>query len=447
MASISDQMAFIQDFIQTSKVARADGANKAETRHKIINTILHDILSWPKNRVSVEEYVQPGFADFVLKKENGDDLLFIEAKREGIFFELPRARRSDETHGFVNIAQLHSDANIKAAMTQVRSYCIDTGCEFAGITNGHEWVFFKVFEKGKRWDTLKAFVIRDLRFFGDSFTKAINHFSYNSIVDHASLMDLLTSIPPRDRETYFVKERIPSYSHSINANRLANFLRPIVNKHFGVIGDGQKEFMSKCYVTERDYAQAAKGMRSHIQDSLTPYFQEFGVTQLDDEAAVGGLGGRLTRNIEYDRHGEVLILFGGKGSGKSTFIRRLLHHSPPKWLKDHSKIAIVDLLKVPEDKPVIRQMIWGSIVRQLDTSNILSMTRDSLLKALFYDRYEVAQKQDLAGISEDSQLYHEKLNSLVAEWKSDLEYCLLCRCLLPIVGGHLGSERCQGVCG
>lgn len=53
--------------------------NEAETRHKVIDFIIHDFLSWPKNRVAVEEFIAPGFADYVLKKTNGDDLLFIEA--------------------------------------------------------------------------------------------------------------------------------------------------------------------------------------------------------------------------------------------------------------------------------------------------------------------------------------------------------------------------------
>ena len=43
--------------------------NEAETRHKIIDFVLHEFLSWPKNRVAVEEYINPGFADFILKKK------------------------------------------------------------------------------------------------------------------------------------------------------------------------------------------------------------------------------------------------------------------------------------------------------------------------------------------------------------------------------------------
>ena len=51
-----------------SLIAKQGGRalNEADTRHRVIDFVLHELLSWPKNRVSVEEYVAPGFADYVL---------------------------------------------------------------------------------------------------------------------------------------------------------------------------------------------------------------------------------------------------------------------------------------------------------------------------------------------------------------------------------------------
>ena len=77
-AKSSDNFEAMQSIISSSD---ARTRNEAETRHKIIDFIVHDFLSWPKNRVAVEEYINPGYADYILKKENGDDLLFIEAKK------------------------------------------------------------------------------------------------------------------------------------------------------------------------------------------------------------------------------------------------------------------------------------------------------------------------------------------------------------------------------
>ncbi len=177
--------------------------NEADTRHKIIDFIIHDYLAWPKNRVAVEEYINPGYADYILKKENGEDLLFIEAKKEGAFFELPVPYSSSERSAYIPIKKLISKEKIKHALQQVRAYCFDTGCEYAAITNGHEWIFFKTFEKGKRWDDLHAFVIRAPNFFTDDYTKAINALSFTAIMENASLSSLLTTFKPKDRGIFY----------------------------------------------------------------------------------------------------------------------------------------------------------------------------------------------------------------------------------------------------
>lgn len=397
--------------------------NEAETRHKIIDFVLHDFLSWPKNRIAVEEYINPGFADYILKKENGEDQLFIEAKKEGIFFELPLAHNPEETHCYLSIKKLLSNDNIKSAMQQVRTYCFDTGCEYGCISNGHEWIFFKIFEKGKRWEDLKAFVVRSLSFFIDDYTKAINTLSFIAIFDNASLSPLLSSSQPKDRSIFYPKDKILSYSHPINANRLASTLRPIANHYFGIISDDDTDFMDKCYVSQREYKSTFDGIHSLIQDSLSPYFAEYGVSQLDDTGKGGKLGGRLTKNLKKGRKGEVLVLFGGKGAGKSTFIKRLLHHTPPRWLKDHSVISIVDLLKIPENKETIRAHIWKKLVETLDTENILYSDRSIVIEKLFDDRYQVSLKQDLSGLQVNSDTFNLKLNELIANWKSDHLYC------------------------
>jgi GTPase SAR1 family protein len=396
--------------------------NEADTRHRVIDFVLHDLLAWPRNRTNVEEYIAPGYADYVLKKANGDVVLFVEAKKEGVFFNLP-ALPNGQTSGYVAIGKLLSDANVSAAMKQVRDYCFNDGSEYAAITNGHEWVFFRIFERGKRWESLKAFVIRDLSFWEREYTKAYNSLSYSAISEDLSLADLLNSSPPQDRSIFFAKDRIPSYSHSITANRLASALRPVVNHYFGVIGDDDTEFMDRCYVSERDYQHAFDGMRSLIEDSLSPYFAAQGIQQLEDTGKGGRLGGRLTKNIKKGRKGEVLVLFGGKGAGKSTFIKRLLHHNPPRWLRDHSVVAIIDLLKTPEDVEVIRAAIWDGLVDALDYEKFLSADRSTILEKLFSDRYEIANRQELAGLSKSSDMYNSRLNDLVATWKSDKRYC------------------------
>ena len=405
----------------------ADAANRdrneAETRHKIIDFILHDLLAWPRNRVAVEENIHPGFADYILKKANGEPLVFVEAKKEGLYFELPLPHNADETSSYIGIKKLLTDSNIKAAASQVRTYCADTGCEYACITNGHEWIFFKTFEKNVRWDSLNALVIRRLEFFEREYTRAVNSLSFLAITDRSALPGILSSMPPRDRSLFYPKEKIAAYSHTITANKFASKLRPIANIYFGVISDNDTEFMTRCYVSDRDYASTYAGMRTLIHDSLSPYFQQFGVQQLDDAEDGGLLRDRLEAGLQREQRDEVLVLFGGKGSGKSTFIKRLLHHKPPAWLGKHSVIAIVDLLTTPEEHSLIDDFVWMSIIKSLDTDSVMQADRDTLLEQLFQDRFEVARKQTLAGLDPASPTYNLQLADLISQWKEDYVYC------------------------
>lgn len=397
--------------------------NEADTRHRLIDLVLHDVLSWPRNRVSVEEYIRPGYADYVLRKSNNEPIILVEAKREGQFFQIPHETRPEEQSGYIGIQKLMSDDAIKIAINQVRSYCVDVGCEYAAITNGHEWIFFKTFEKAQRWDAGKAFVIRRLSFFLNEYTKGVNSLSYHSIIDKASLPVLLTSMPPKDRGIYYPRDRINTFSRSVDSNRLASVLRPLVSRYFGVIDDANPEFMKRCYVSQRDDQSSLSGIRSLIHDGLTPYLADYGVKQLHNDSTGGQIGEKITKAVRNNRKGEVLVLFGGKGAGKSTFIRRLLHHETPKWLRDHAAVVILDLLNVPENIDEIRKFIWNNIVLHLDKDNLLQADRSELISSIFREKFEVANRQDLAGLSPDSEAYNLLLNGLVAGWKSDQVYC------------------------
>lgn len=397
--------------------------NEADTRHKIIDVLLHQILAWPRNRVSCEEHVRPGFADYILKTPRKEPLLLIEAKKSGQYFTLPHPPKPSDSFYYVKIQTLLTEQNIREAMTQARTYCIDIGCEYAAITNGHEWIFFKIFEKTKRWEDLNAFAIRHNSYFWLNEIHAKNNLSFASITERSSLPSLLTSAPPKDRAIYYAKDKISSYEHAISSNRLAVHLRPLITKYFGVIDDDDQDFMESCYVVQRDYKHAIDGMHALIQDSLSPYLTEFGIQQLDASKLGGKLGERLLENARSSPKGEVLVLFGGKGSGKSTFIKRLLHHTPPPWLEAHSRVAILDLLKVPENQEIIRDTIWTKLVDQLDSDHMLSETRERLLTLLFKERFKVASRQDLFGLAHHSEAYNTKLNDLVANWKADRTYC------------------------
>lgn len=395
--------------------------NEADTRHQVIDCILHDVLSWPRSSVACETYTKAGFADYVLLGRRDGHILFIEAKKSGNYFTLP-ATISKSLFRYVAVKTLLTNRAIKKAVEQVRAYCLNTGCEYAAVTNGLQWIFFKVFERGQDWRKLQAYVIQDIKYFDQDFIEAAKHFSYASITTKASLADLFGDPKGVARQRYFPKESIVAYNHEVTQNHLAAVMRPLIERYFGSMNALDGDFMEHCYVSNREYRVSESNVKQLIEDSLSPYFRDFNVKDFFTDAEGGAFGERISSSARDRRTKDVIVLFGGKGSGKSTFMNRLLYHKPPNSIKHFTQIAVVDLLECPETHTNIENETWNQLIQKLDTEKLLEKDRSELLK-LFADRFEVATRQSLAGLDEASEVYNVRLNALVDEWKADRPYC------------------------
>lgn len=398
--------------------------NEADTRHQLIDVVLHDLLNWPRTKTKCELHVNEGFADYVLAHRTGDPALIIEAKRTGKTFLLPLDQNSEKPTKYVPLNQLLTDADTAQVINQVRSYAIDLGCEFACATNGHQWVLFRAFARGKNWKQLRAFVINTLNWFEANYAEATNLLSYEAIEHNRSLSSLLVKSAITNREIYYPKERVDHFAVAVGTNRHAKYLRPMVGRYFKNLEDAEEEFFESCYVRQREYDTAFDGLSDILRDSLTPYLEEYGIQQTEDTERGGRFGNRIVKSLRDSKSADVVVLFGGKGIGKSTFLRRLLVNNSPQFLAKHAVVARIDLLNDPDDTDFLRQKIWRTLVDELDVDRVLEAGRDDLL-SLFNDKYETAQRQTLVGMPESSLEYNKQLNSLVSAWKQDHEYCAL----------------------
>lgn len=399
--------------------------NEADTRHQLIDPLLHDVLNWPRSRVKCEDYIRPGYADYVLNRADGTPLLFIEAKRTGRYFSIPEGLAPVGLSAYVKVKTLLTDEETAAAMNQVREYCLTRGCEFAAVTNGHQWVFFKTFQISQDWREIRALIVRSLEYFSQHFIQAHNTFSYSAITEKASLRRLFHDGTVANRELFYPKDKIVAYDTTVDANGYASSLRPIADKYFGAIDVSDARFMEHCYVSDREFDLAFTNARRRLEDAITPFLDQYNVRDFHDSERGGGFGKRITKNIIGLRPADVVVLFGGKGVGKSTFLRRLLFHKPPQAIQKQGVVAIIDLLNVPPDPGEIQRAIWDGIISTLDQEQLLARSRDDLCD-LFSGRFDQAKKQDLFGLDEHSEAYNVRLNALVAEWKKDHVYVAKC---------------------
>ena len=95
------------------------GASETDTRVKVIDAILKNVLGWPEASISREDHVNTGFIDYTLFLHD-QPYVAVEAKKEGIAFTIPH--KLEERRYTLNGA-LVTDKKIKKAVDQVRDYC------------------------------------------------------------------------------------------------------------------------------------------------------------------------------------------------------------------------------------------------------------------------------------------------------------------------------------
>jgi predicted type IV restriction endonuclease len=111
--------------------------NEADTRLHLIDRLLFECLGWEREDCFSEERYGGKYTDYSLG--NPARVLIIEAKKEGLYFELPA--------GFdKRICQLktviESDTKIAEAIQQSISYCQERGVSLGAVCNGHQIVAF-----------------------------------------------------------------------------------------------------------------------------------------------------------------------------------------------------------------------------------------------------------------------------------------------------------------
>jgi len=64
------------------------GASETDTRVKVIDRILKEVLLWPEPQISREDRVESGYVDYCLSLQT-HPYVAVEAKRQGKAFVLP----------------------------------------------------------------------------------------------------------------------------------------------------------------------------------------------------------------------------------------------------------------------------------------------------------------------------------------------------------------------
>ncbi len=156
--------------------------------------------------------------------------------------------------------------------------------------------------------------------------------------------------------------------------------------------------MTQCYVTNKGhYDNLQKNVQGFVYDSLTPFFKSQGVRDFTDDKKGGAFAYKIQEIIKKENLDNVMILFGGRGSGKSTFLKRFFYYIKPVEIEMYAHLALVDLLNSAQESNELTKEIWVKVQEAIDTDKILAQSKKELLE-LYSDKFDLFEKQFLEGV-------------------------------------------------
>lgn len=332
--------------------------NEADTRAKIIDLLLKDCLGWKENFITRENPNDSGYTDYELSI-NKIPVLVIEAKKSGEYFEIAKT-----LHGrtYKIAGSISTSKNLYKAFNQVRTYCNDIGCKYAAVSNGHQLASFSAITIGKSWKEGVCVVYKSFDDIKDNFTQFWNTFSFDAI--RTGL--LRNVLEGKRRELNFKKiiSEIHNPDQSWARNELYIYIRPICDFVFSeLLDETRTEVLKECYVYDESSIPLSDEIENYFVDKLPHFAEKYKIAQIyQTEVKAGAFQKQfMTKSYEtYDKtKGSLIVLLGGVGVGKSTFLHRffriiLANHENLLWF-------YIDFRGAPLREIEIEEFIFNKI--------------------------------------------------------------------------------------
>jgi hypothetical protein len=395
--------------------AKARGrVSEADTRANILDRILHEVLGWPRDAVIREPHSKAGYLDYKLVK--GGPSVIVEAKAQGESFVIPYRKHSKAQRLKIGGA-LATSKEIIEALEQAHKYCAEEGIRFGVVTNGYSFIIFKAIREGDTWRNGYATVFSGFNVISEDFVTFWNLLSYESVRD-GKLTEAFRSDAAVPREYHRPIDRVVDSDATYARNPINLALRPYVDKFFGDIASQDTiEVLKECYVHSRPVQIIDHDLNIIIRDSV-PQFAAGANQLLTSDAKPGGLIEAYVRStvLIVDYKGSVVLLMGGIGSGKTTFLKRFFRVIAPDLAQPGEKTfrIHVDFLGAPDQLTDLDNFLWRSAAEAM-RSNEPNLEKRAMLEKLFDKRLGLIR--EIYG--EDSQHFETKYAEELFKLASD----------------------------
>jgi hypothetical protein len=405
--------------------------SETDTRVKIIDTILKDVLLWPEENISREDRTddteEVKFTDYKLKL-NKKFHIVVEAKKSGIYFLLPNKHNRRIKIGNL----IKNNSNLSNTIKQCKEYCDDCAIRYGIITNGLSWIIFRAIRDDIPWKDGLAIVFNDLDDVHNNFTEFSNYLSFENICNN-QLDNLFSLSTYRSRKLTRVLDMLHAANKPLERNRLHAHLNNIIETYFKDIADNEYiDLLKDCYIYSDNHS--FDDFSTRIKDEIPQFLKSSNISNvITTRKKSGSLSDDMSDAVE-SYAGKLLLILGGIGAGKTTFLKRFFRLTDADILNKKAVWFYISFLGPPVDSSKIDEFIYKKILYDIREkySDTVKEDRRTIKKAY---KKELTRMNSTIFEPErlDANEIEKHITPLIKEWQNNIcDYTKHLLALFPI---------------
>jgi hypothetical protein len=396
--------------------------NEATTRLHLIDRIFFECLNWNKEDCVAEEPHGQEYTDYTFNAPY--KALIVEAKKEGIYFELPVGFKNRK----YKIKTLtNASISISDAISQTISYCQKRGVSVGLVCNGFQIIAFI----GSRNDGIppedgSAIVYDSLEEINNDFLYFWQIFSKNGIIGKRIEKDLCgIEIPVLPTK---LSSRITEYPGIKGRNLIQadlQILSDLLLEELIKSEEIEEDFLRYAYCSSGALSQYAIISKNILQNRYLLLFDKHveGPT-IEPANTKRGINVDFSNKSIYTRP---ILLIGDVGVGKSIFIKNfmkveakeIMSNSIPLYIDLGSKAALANDLK---------QFFVSEIIKILLDKYGIDIEEDHFVRGVYNLEIQRFQKGIYSKIKEQNSIEYlsKEIEFLEEKLKNKEEHLKLC---------------------
>ncbi len=407
--TIDDSKKEFESFLNDYELLKVLDITESDTRSKIIDRLLINVLGWREQDIEREGHVDSGYYDYKITLPGFH--LIVEAKKQFVDFTLPVKRKRTSFNSLL--------PENKEVITQIRDYMTDCGISNGIITNGKQFLVGKfVNTDGTSWKNNQCLIFDGFEDIKNRFIEFHNNISRECVVENGGFTFLTEDL---NNPSFKIVSTLVDREKEIIRNNLSAKITPLIDYVFGEIfretTEDNTDFIRECFIENKEIKKNRNEIERLFGD-IAPNLAEV-IPATNTSSLIAQIEKEINEVPIVAKEVSApkpIVIVGSKGAGKTTFINYLFKQSlDENTIANHPHVYVDFRKYFNQDKNVDTHRIAEDILSSLyDNYPELKLHSLKVLKRIYYKEIKRNDEGVWEDLKEDNETeYKRKLNEFL----------------------------------